>query len=415
MKNEISRFLDEENRIKLWPSKKEMKTEILKFLADKFEYGQFYSEKEINAIIEKWHTFDDYFLLRRGLIDQRLLSRTKNGARYWREEQSSLGHIEQIIFRNYDIGKIGSISQINNGIGSNSYFILCDKGEFIFKDIEHNHMNYPENEDTVLKTLKDDGIPVPQIYKTINGCSVICDGNKKYHMQNFISGKIYKHGTAPEWLLFQSAQMLGRIQNSLDKLQPLPSGLCQNFFTYFTYDMVIENHTNTLKIAQDNNDNYIAEVLKDKIKLIQKHKDLKFDFSRMTCRNTHGDYSINQIICGNDRINAIIDFTSACVHPVCWEVFRSYLLADNRCRNGEIDFDNFKRYLEHYLIFGRLNDYDIEVMLKFYLYQSLVCDYFYQYYISEFKNKNILLENAMLTYKQCRTLSDLVEKDFRIT
>ena len=94
MKNDISRFLDDKDRIKIWPSKKEMKFEILNYLAAKFEYGQFYKEKEVNSIIENWHTFGDYFLLRRGLIDYRFLSRTKDGARYWREEQSSLSHIK---------------------------------------------------------------------------------------------------------------------------------------------------------------------------------------------------------------------------------------------------------------------------------------------------------------------------------
>lgn len=304
----------------------------------------------------------------------------KNGARYWREEQSSLSHVKQIIFNNYNIEKIISMSQMNNGIGSNSYYILCDKGEFIFKDIEHNHMNYPENENIVLRILKDDDIPVPEIYITVHGDTVIYEGEKKYHMQTFVDGKIYKHNTAPGWLLCQSAEMLGRIQNSLSKLQPLPLGLCQGFFDYFTPEAAIINHTNALKIAQDIGDNDIAEAIKDKINLIQKHKDLKFNFNKMTCRNTHGDYSINQIICRNEKINAVIDFTSACVHPVCWEVIRSYLFADVKCKNGGFDTESFKRYLEHYFKYGILNDYDIEIMPSFYMYQNLVCDYFYQYY-----------------------------------
>jgi hypothetical protein len=89
MSSDISRFLDGEGRIKIWPSKKEMKLEVLGYLAEKFEYGRFYKEPEINNIINDWHTFNDYFLLRRGLIDWRFLSRTKNGAKYWREERTS--------------------------------------------------------------------------------------------------------------------------------------------------------------------------------------------------------------------------------------------------------------------------------------------------------------------------------------
>lgn len=179
MKNDISKFLDDKSRIKIWPSKNEMKFEILSYLASKFECGRFYKGQEVNNIIEDWHTFGDYFLLRRGLIDHWLLSRTKNGARYWREEQSSL---------------------------------------------------------------------------------------------------------------------------------------------------------------------------------------------------------------------------------------RSYSLADEKCKNGELDTENFKKYLELYLKYGSINDYDIEIMPSLYMYQNLVCDYFYQYYHSKYKNKNILLENAIFTYKQCKALSDIIEK-----
>lgn len=82
----IENFIDSDGKIKIWPSKKDLKVEVLKYLADKFEYNHVYSEKEINNIIESYHTFGDYFLLRRGLIDSKLLSRTRNGAEYWRTE-----------------------------------------------------------------------------------------------------------------------------------------------------------------------------------------------------------------------------------------------------------------------------------------------------------------------------------------
>jgi hypothetical protein len=81
----IERFLDDKGRIKIWSAKKDLKVEILSYLASKFEYNYFYNEKEVNGIINEWHTFEDYFLLRRGLIDYKLLSREKDGSKYWRE------------------------------------------------------------------------------------------------------------------------------------------------------------------------------------------------------------------------------------------------------------------------------------------------------------------------------------------
>jgi hypothetical protein len=83
MSDEMMRFLDTEGRVRVWPARREMKRRILEYLATKFQAGQMYSEKEVNDVLRKWHTFEDYFLLRRGLVDERLLLRTRNGATYW--------------------------------------------------------------------------------------------------------------------------------------------------------------------------------------------------------------------------------------------------------------------------------------------------------------------------------------------
>ena len=84
--SDITRFLDEKSRVKIWPAKKEMKEEILRYISTKFENDRFYTEKEVNEVIETWHTFGDYFMIRRGLIENWFMSRTKNGSKYWKEE-----------------------------------------------------------------------------------------------------------------------------------------------------------------------------------------------------------------------------------------------------------------------------------------------------------------------------------------
>lgn len=88
MSVDIKRFLDDKGKIKIWPSKHLLKIEVLRYLSGKFEQGQEYNEKEVNQIISNWHTFNDFFLLRRGLIECRFLQRTEDGAKYWRVESS---------------------------------------------------------------------------------------------------------------------------------------------------------------------------------------------------------------------------------------------------------------------------------------------------------------------------------------
>lgn len=84
--NSINNFLDSDGKIKIWPSKHEMKLKILIYLSDKFQYGRTYTEKEVNALINHWHSFGDYFLLRRGLIENNLLCRKADGSEYWKEK-----------------------------------------------------------------------------------------------------------------------------------------------------------------------------------------------------------------------------------------------------------------------------------------------------------------------------------------
>lgn len=82
---DISPFLDDKGRIKAWPAKTAKKQAVLRYLSEHFDVGRTYTEKEVNALIDDMHTFGDYFLLRRGMVDEGYLRRTLNGASYWRE------------------------------------------------------------------------------------------------------------------------------------------------------------------------------------------------------------------------------------------------------------------------------------------------------------------------------------------
>lgn len=83
---ELKNFLDGEGRLKSYPSKFKPKIIALFYLASKFEQGKRYSEKEVNQILERWHTFEDWAMLRRDLYDRRFFSREPNCSVYWLEE-----------------------------------------------------------------------------------------------------------------------------------------------------------------------------------------------------------------------------------------------------------------------------------------------------------------------------------------
>lgn len=80
----ISRFLDNYGKITQLPQKHKIRVATLRYLVEKFESNRNYTEKEVNEICSEWHTFGDYFLLRRELIDNGLLCRELNCSRYWK-------------------------------------------------------------------------------------------------------------------------------------------------------------------------------------------------------------------------------------------------------------------------------------------------------------------------------------------
>lgn len=76
----LSRFVDGEGRITTIPSKHTVRVGFLDWLAQDFEPGVTYPEKQVNEILLRRH--DDYPALRRYLVELGFLAR-ENGT-YWR-------------------------------------------------------------------------------------------------------------------------------------------------------------------------------------------------------------------------------------------------------------------------------------------------------------------------------------------
>ncbi len=85
---EYRRLLDDAGRVRRWPSKRKEQLLVLDYLAARIEVGREYTEAEINALLGRWHTFEDPAILRRSLFNRGLLDRTPDGARYWRPAES---------------------------------------------------------------------------------------------------------------------------------------------------------------------------------------------------------------------------------------------------------------------------------------------------------------------------------------
>lgn len=79
---ELKTFLDDSGRLTALPAKRKMKLHAFIYLSDKFIKGKVYTEKEVNALINEWHTYGDPVTLRRELCDHRILCRDDYGKEY---------------------------------------------------------------------------------------------------------------------------------------------------------------------------------------------------------------------------------------------------------------------------------------------------------------------------------------------
>jgi len=82
MNDILSSFIDENGRLTAFPSKRKKKLHALIFLSQKFQPGVVYSEKEVNELLNEWHTFGDPATLRRELYNHRFLDRDAHGTEY---------------------------------------------------------------------------------------------------------------------------------------------------------------------------------------------------------------------------------------------------------------------------------------------------------------------------------------------
>lgn len=81
----VNKHLNKQGKIQNYPSKKTIHPYILAYIAEHFEVGRIYTEKEVNEIIQSLIEFHDYELVRRELFMYHYMDRKRDGSAYWRE------------------------------------------------------------------------------------------------------------------------------------------------------------------------------------------------------------------------------------------------------------------------------------------------------------------------------------------
>ncbi len=79
---ELRPFIDDTGRLTQWPSRQKVQRMAITLLARRFEPGRTYTEREVNFLLIEGHTFGDWAILRRSMIDWRYMDRDDSGRDY---------------------------------------------------------------------------------------------------------------------------------------------------------------------------------------------------------------------------------------------------------------------------------------------------------------------------------------------
>lgn len=123
------------------------------------------------------------------------------------------------------------IERSSVGAGSDTYFVTCADGKYVVKFPALSEINHPGAEPELCEYLNCQGIPCCHFLRNNTGNFLSTDANGRlFHVQKFIEGRLYGLNEAPDWLLIQSAQMLGKIHAILKNYPGLPVGIGADFF-----------------------------------------------------------------------------------------------------------------------------------------------------------------------------------------
>ena len=298
------------------------------------------------------------------------------------------------IFKLYGI-EIETMETSENGAGGLTYFVQANGRKYVVKYPSDNEMNNPDTETRVCEKLLDKGIPACRFIPNKHGKMISADENgRRLTVQHFYEGITYGYHEAPVDLQAQSASFLARIHEAMREIEDIPVGIGAEFFACRKTEHMNNAYMRTLKQALENKDAEIAERIRSNMRIVNAMPACHFDIGRFSRGNTHGDYTISQLIWQDKKIHGIIDWTCVCKHPYIWEIVRSYIFMAPEIKRGEVNTEALIDYISEYMKYGLLNSYDIENAGKLFFYFLAVCNFYGQYYDSISRNRAVYLKQA---------------------
>ena len=280
------------------------------------------------------------------------------------------------------------------------YHIKSADGEFFLKQFPARYFNDRAKDEPVLaEFLREHGVPAAKFILAPDGNHAVRHRGYVFHLQDFIVGEVFRRNTAPAWMLRASAEFLAGLHRTLQDYRPLPKRFESGWFDPRRSVRISRYFSGLLRSTRRLPDGEIRDRIRRDLDY-KIHRLLREDLiipspQKLTCRNSHGDYVVFQMICGKNHIKAVIDLSSACAPPAVWEIIRSYAFTDRACADGRIDPDNLKDYVRSYMNHMPLSRYDLEMMPHLFHIYLLRKRYGYKEYLAgKSPNRQALLEEG---------------------
>lgn len=298
--------------------------------------------------------------------------------------------MKEVIKEKYNIEVI-DLEKINRGSASITKIITKDKN-YILKEFQDKYdKEFIIKEINIINFLKKRNIKVPKYISCKNGKYYFFHNRRVVIMQEFIEGYTINNNNGTHNQIIESAKYLGLIIKELENYEKLYSWNINEWFNNKYLTDAIMNHKELLKYFDENKHyDWVKKDIEDKIQIalsltnnINQFKNI----DKITYKNSHGDYSIQQFIYKDGKINAILDFISSAYLPICWEVIRSYSYIAPECKEGNMNIKTLTEYVKEFTNYVTLNEFDLKYMPYIYLFQILNSTYGYKQYLKEDNDK----------------------------
>lgn len=279
---------------------------------------------------------------------------------------------QHLIESNYNLN-VSDIKLLDRHFGTEIYAIITDAGKYIVKVMPLYFENV-NNEGPITEFLFGCGLKVAKLLKSKNGDYVIKTSDFQFTVQDYIEGETLRINSAPEWFMEKSAEFLGEATLLLKDYYQLPLRFGKEFFSADAAIRKKQQYINELEQAKESGELKTASIWENQIRHLNRISDFHIDTDKLTYTSSHGDYHIGQaIVKGNDI--TVIDWTSACRLPICFEVITSYVFASPTCSGGAVDADGLNRYIRTFAKYFPLTEYDIKAMPYVLYFWHCMCNY----------------------------------------